>query len=281
MNLLVTDPTGVWEVSPFGARPIPCETVCPAHPCTAWGLIAIASEKNRECLCMTRQGETVCRMPCAPGLSDMAFSPCGRYIYQLSGDADAIHTRLTATGELLFAAPAGVFPRTMAVRGDSILVSGGAVNEAYVFSAPELECMRAIHLRHPCFAADEWRDGLVLVCAAEGEAIHTAVYTLKPRGVRPRLLLELPGLPGAMCICPDGLHMLLSTGDGLMKIHLPTGEVQWNRPEWALSMRLACCGERILVSDTMAGSVALLHTQRPWEKQALFQGSEAQACFWG
>ncbi len=279
MNLLVTDCTGVWEISPFGKRPIPCEASNPSHPCAAWGLMAVSENGARECLCLSRRGNVISRMPCAPGMNAMAFSECGRYLYQLSADADSIHTRLTATGELLYAAPAGIFPRMMTVRGKHLIVAGGAVNEAYIFSAPDLHCERTIGLRHPCFAADEWRDGLVLVCATEGEDIHTAVYTLRQRGVRPRLLLELPGMPGALCVCPEKICALLSTADGLMKIDLRNGTVLWNRPEWALSMKLECSGMQVLLSDTLSGNVTALHQNFPWEQKTLFRGAQAQACF--
>ena len=91
----------------------------------------------------------------------MCLSPCGRYVYQLSAEADSVHTRLTATGELIFAAPAGVFPRSLCLdaSGRWLLAAGGAVDEAYVLSAPELVRERTIHTLNPCFAAGFWRGG--------------------------------------------------------------------------------------------------------------------------
>jgi len=220
-------------------------------------------------------------MPAAPGLCAMALSPCGRYLYQLSSEADCIHTRLTATGELLYAAPAGVFPRTMRLRdeGRKLIAAGGAAPEIVIFSAPELITQRVIWTRHPCFAADECAMGMVIVCAVEGQDIQTAVYRLSPGGVKPHRLVELPGQPGGMCVCPDGRHMLLSTPDGLMKINLENGKILWNRPEWPLCMQLCCRGSWALVSDTLDGKAYLIDHRYPWKQIQIARGGGVGACF--
>lgn len=82
-----------------------------------------------------------------------------------------------------------------------------------------------------------WRGGLLLVCAVEGEDIHTAVYTLAPGTPRPRKLIDLPGQPGGLCVCPDGVGALISTRDGLMKLDIPQGRLLWNLPDLALCAR--------------------------------------------
>lgn len=282
MGFLITDPTGIRIALRKEKRmdPIPLSFPAPCQPCAAVGLLAFACAQTRECVCLRRRDYAIIsRMPCVPGVTELRFSPCGRYLYQLSAEADCIHTRATATGELLFAAPAGVFPRMMSLQGGRMLVAGGAVGEACLYSLPELFKIRTIETRHPCFAAAQWKEGLVLVCAAEGEDIHTVVYTLPPRALRPRKLVELPGMPGTICICPDSEHALMSTGDGLMKLHLPKAEIVWNCPEWALSMRLCCRENHMLVSDTLSGGVWLADHCRPWEREKIFQGSQAQACF--
>lgn len=244
--------------------------------------MAFCCAQSRECLCLRKKGaQIISRMPCVPGVCAMLFSPCERYLYQLSSEADCIHTRCTATGDLLYAAPAGVFPKSlrMDLAGKQLLSAGGAVNEAMLFSAPDLHAQQVIATRHPCFAADFWRGGLVLVCAAEGDDIQTIVYTLADGKVRPRKLLELPGQPGTLRVCADGVHALLSTRDGLMKISLNTGALCWNRPEWAMSLMLDVLGNLALVSDTLDGRVCLFHHHRPWEQQTIACAESAQACF--
>lgn len=285
MRLVITDPaSGVWEApEPTGGlKPLPISLPWPCAPCVSRSCVAVCCQQTRQCVCLNRHSHAiVSRMPAPPGVSGMLFSPCGRYLYQLSSEADCIHTRLTATGELLYAAPCGVFPRCMRMdaEGRRLLVSGGAAAEACVLDAPELTLSRTVYTRHPCFAADFWLGGLVLVCAVEGEDIHTAVYTLRDGKVRPRKLIELPGLPASACVCPDGRHLLLSTLDGLMKIALEDGSILWNRTEWALCMQAQCRGDVILLSDTLDGSVALLDAQKPWQQRILLRSAAAQACF--
>ena len=119
----------------------------------------------------------------------------------------------------------------------------------------------------------------MLLCAVEGENLQTAVCLGRPGRPRTREIQRLPGQPGALCVCPDGGSALISTPDGLMKLSLPGGELEWNLPEWALCMGLCCQGGTALVSDALCGRVCLLDLRRPWENRILFQGTDAQACF--
>jgi len=285
MGILLCKPgDGVWAVSDAEKQPqkLACAFEWPCAPCASPACTAVCCLKNRECLCMERRsGREVCRTACVPGISDMRFSACGRYLYQLSSEADCIHTCCVASGELMYAAPVGVFPRCMKAGegGKLLLCAGGAANEAVLLNAPELTQVRTIHTRHPCFAADFWQNGLVLVCAVEGEDIQTVIYTLPPKAVRPRRLAELPGPPGGLCVCPDRKTALISTRAGLSKLDLKTGTLLWNCPEWALCMRIECRGNEALISDTLDGGVWLFNHHRPWKRRRAAQAAESQACF--
>ena len=138
---------------------------------------------------------------------------------------------------------------------------------------------RTIHTQSPCFAAGFWRGGLLLVCAAEGEDIHTAVYTLAPGTPRPHKLIDLPGQPGGLCVCPDGVGALISTRDGLMKLDIPQGRLLWNLPDLALCAGLCCRGPMALVSATLGGQVRLLSHYKPWLSKTVFTGTDVHACF--
>lgn len=283
MSLIIADARlGVWKATDEGGplTGVDCALEGPRLTCAGSACVCVGG--NRECLCLTCHGlREISRMPAAPGLAALCLSPCGRYVYQLSSEADSVHTRLTATGDLIFAAPVGVFPRAMCLdaSGRLLLAAGGAVDEAYLLTAPELVRERTIHTQSPCFAAGFWRGGLLLVCAVEGEDIHTAVYTLAPGTPRPRKLIDLPGQPGGLCVCPDGVGALISTRDGLMKLDSPQGRLLWNLPDLALCAGLCCRGPMALVSATLGGQVRLLSHYKPWLSKTVFTGTDVHACF--
>lgn len=283
MSLIIADARlGVWKATDEGGplTGVDCALEGPRLTCAGSACVCVGG--NRECLCLTCHGlREISRMPAAPGLAALCLSPCGRYVYQLSSEADSVHTRLTATGDLIFAAPVGVFPRAMCLdaSGRLLLAAGGAVDEAYLLTAPELVRERTIHTQSPCFAAGFWRGGLLLVCAVEGEDIHTAVYTLALGTPRPRKLIDLPGQPGGLCVCPDGVGALISTRDGLMKLDIPQGRLLWNLPDLALCAGLCCRGPMALVSATLGGQVRLLSHYKPWLSKTVFTGTDVHACF--
>lgn len=283
MSLIIADARlGVWKATDEGGplTGVDCALEGPRLTCAGSACVCVGG--NRECLCLTCHGlREISRMPAAPGLAALCLSPCGRYVYQLSSEADSVHTRLTATGDLIFAAPVGVFPRAMCLdaSGRLLLAAGGAVDEAYLLTAPELVRERTIHTQSPCFAAGFWRGGLLLVCAVEGEDIHTAVYTLAPGTPRPRKLIDLPGQPGGLCVCPDGVGALISTRDGLMKLDILQGRLLWNLPDLALCAGLCCRGPMALVSATLGGQVRLLSHYKPWLSKTVFTGTDVHACF--
>ena len=283
MSLIIADARlGVWKATDEGGplTGVDCALEGPRLTCAGSACVCVGG--NRECLCLTCHGlREISRMPAAPGLAALCLSPCGRYVYQLSSEADSVHTRLTATGDLIFAAPVGVFPRAMCLdaSGRLLLAAGGAVDEAYLLTAPELVRERTIHTQSPCFAAGFWRGGLLLVCVVEGEDIHTAVYTLAPGTPRPRKLIDLPGQPGGLCVCPDGVGALISTRDGLMKLDIPQGRLLWNLPDLALCAGLCCRGPMALVSATLGGQVRLLSHYKPWLSKTVLTGTDVHACF--
>ncbi len=282
MSILLTDTKFGVTLLPDAGAPmnfIPCPLESPYMPCIMRERLIICCRKSCDCMLMSaRTGEPLISMPAMPELSGICVSPCGRYIYQLGSESDSVHARHSGTGELMYAAPVGVFPRTIkpTADGHALLVSGGSMNEAYILRAPELTRERVVYTRGACFSADVWQGGLALMCAVEGNDIQTAVYTLPPRGVRPRLIIKLPGQPGAFTVCGDGQTALLSTPDGLMKLCLLTGRLIWNLPEWALCMKIHIKGNMALISDTLDGKACLLCHEQPWISKVIASGDNVQ-----
>lgn len=283
MAVMVCKPgNGVWIVQGEHSRRIDRSFSWPCAPCSGPECAAFCCGESRECLCLQKSTwKPAGVMPCAPGICDMCFSPCGGYLYQLSGDADSLHARSTENGELLYAVPSGVFPRCLRQEngGRRLLCAGGALNRAFLFNAPELTINHEIQTAHPCFAADFWPGGLVLVCAGEGDDIRTIVFVLDDLSRKPGKILELPGMPCSMCVCGSEPCALVSTWNGLYKIQLITGSILWSRPEWALCFRMQCRGRYVLASDLPDGGVWLFCHDQPGLRTQLDSAPDSQACF--
>ncbi len=285
MSILMTDSSlGVMHSSALGMPPKVLTKECPTPymPCGNQRHWVYACKTTLDCYVADRKTKQRCTcMPAMPALTEMRISPCGRYLYQLSGEVDYVHTRHLGTGDLLFSAPCGVFPKSMQFdeTGKHLLIAGGLMNEVLLLSAPELLCQKRWYTPHACFFADFWQGGMLLLCAKEGEDIQTIVYTMKPDAIRPRKLLTLTGPPCALCVCPDGYTALLSTPDGLMKINIQNGTLLWNLPKWAHCAKIQCKDDLALVSDTLTGEICLLDHDQPWHSHLLISGNDAQACF--
>ena len=113
MRMLVADAcAGVFAVDYACRRTVSCEAKWPAALCAGGRYAAVCCAASRECFLLHREKLTcVSNMPALPGVNAMQLSPCGRYLYQLSGEADCLHVRKTETGDLLYTAAAGVFPQ--------------------------------------------------------------------------------------------------------------------------------------------------------------------------
>lgn len=158
----------------------------------------LCCRKNRDCCCLARRTLQVEKIfPAPPALAAALPSPCGKFLYFLSTEADAVQTVSLEKGELRCAAPAGVFPRSMKLHssGRLLLCAGGAVNEACLLNAPDLTVRHVFYPKSPCFGADFWREGVVLLCAVEGEELETAVCVARARTARAREIQRLPGQP--------------------------------------------------------------------------------------
>lgn len=157
MSLIIADARlGVWKATDEGGplTGVDCALEGPRLACAGSACVCVGG--NRECLCLTCHGlREISRMPAAPGLAALCLSPCGRYVYQLSSEADSVHTRLTATGDLIFAAPVGVFPRAMCLdaSGRLLLARGRGGGRSLPAHCAGIGARTHHHTQSPCFAA--------------------------------------------------------------------------------------------------------------------------------
>ena len=261
MNIFVTDcekGLSLYRPGPGLLLTIESSLSCPYMPCTSRDLLLCACRRDLECRCFSRRSlREISRFPALPALGAMCVSPCGRYVFQLSTEADCVHTRHLGTGDLLYGCKVGVFPRDMCLQPKEqlLLVAGGASGEVILLRAPRLLPYAQFQTPGCCCCVQSWRGGLVILCAVENHQIETALLTLAPSRLRPAELLRLEGQPGSLCVCPDGETALLGSLDGLMKVCLRTGDILWNLPHLIHCTDIRCQGPLALAAGDMAGQV--------------------------
>lgn len=285
MNIFVTDcEKGLYFYQHHTGilSPIECSLPSPYMPCVTKDLLICACRIDLECCCFDRRTQAeVYRFPALPAMAALCVSPCERYIFQLSSEADCIHTRHLGSGDLLYGCKIGVFPRDMKLHPQKqlLMVAGGASGEAVLLQTPHLTTYAKFQAPGCCCSVQVWREGLVLLCAVENQQIETSVLTLAPSGFKPVELLRLEGQPGSLCVCPDGEAALLGSLDGLMKICLRTGRIFWNLPHLIHCTDTVCRGSLALAAGDISGQVYLVPHEYPWLTNTIFTGRETQACF--
>ncbi len=285
MNILITDcDQGLRLYHPSGKflLPMECSLACPYMPRATSDCLLCACRKECDCCCFSRRSlRETSRFPALPALSAVCVSGCERYVYQLSTEADCVHTRHLGSGELLYACKVGVFPRDMKLRpqGQLLLVAGGASGEVVILQTPDLIHYATFHAPGCCCSVQDWQGGLAILCAVENQDIQTSLLILAPHKIRPVEVLRLEGQPGGFCVCPDRQTALVGALDGLMRIDLRTGEILWNLPNLPHCTDVSCQGDLALAAGDMSGQVQWIPLEQPWLAQSLFSGGETQACF--
>ena len=177
-----------------GAGP-PCRALCRMKNGVGWA-------GEREGGCMDGQGKALLCFPVPPGVC--AMEAAGNALYLLSADADSLTALDAATGQIRFSAPAGAYPRALAVSpdGKTLATAGGASGEVLIFN---LSLQRQAVFRVPgvavgvCFAMR----GLMALCAVgEGELTALALR-ISPGGVA-KEVFSCPQMPCCLCRAGDG-----------------------------------------------------------------------------
>ena len=95
MSLIIADARqGVWKAADEGGplTEVACALEAPYLTCAGSACVCVGG--CRECLCLTCHGlREISRMPAAPGLAALCLSPCGRYVYHLSGAGGGVSPR--------------------------------------------------------------------------------------------------------------------------------------------------------------------------------------------
>lgn len=211
-----------------------------------------------------------------PGVEAMALSPEGKYVYLLSAETDSISCCRADTGELLYLNQAGAYPRDMRLdsRGVMLAVAAGAAGEALVFSAPDLRLIRSFKVPGVVWQTAFVPGGLAVMTAVEEGQVFTLLGGIWERRGIFQQWAQMPGLPGALCLCRDGT-LTAASSECLLRCRLHPFKPLWQYRREGLPQHLCDHGSGLLLSDPLQGCVSLI--MGPGSERTLFEGEEVFA----
>ncbi|NLD82559.1 MAG: hypothetical protein GX637_00185 [Clostridiales bacterium] len=238
-GLMLTDAAGCRAVGPRG------RLLC-RHP----GRIFCAGEGA--CFCCDEEGAPLLSFPIPSGACGME---AGReLVYLLSSDCDSLSAWSARTGEMVFSAPAGVYPRGLAMRPDGrcLAVAGGAAGEVWLFNE-RLETVQVYRVPGAAVGICFLSKGLAVLCAVgEEEGLSALLLRISPLGVVSELF-RCPEAP--LCLCREGMGCAAACHQ---KVYFLSEQGKVCR-----SLRCACperlrrCGGLTLIADPWQGRVLL------------------------
>jgi len=171
----------------------------------------------------------------------------------LSTEADCVAAYDPHTGQALYSAPAGAYPRALCHCGRRLAAAGGAAGEILLLDAA---LRRAARFRVPGTACGVCRlpQGLFALCAAGEEEPTALLLRISPRGVVEEVFSD-GQVPISLCALPDGKCLVgcresvaVLRRDGRVLSRLPC----------AYPARLRPCRGGALICDSWRGAVTLL-----------------------
>ena len=222
----------------------PCRALCPLGQGVCW-----AGEKEGGV--SDGDGRTLLRFPVPPGVC--ALTAAGDRLYLLSADADSVTALDAATGRPLFAAPAGAYPRSLAVSPDGRLLAaaGGAAGEVLIFDGA-LRRQRAYRVPGIAVGVCFHPRGLTALCEVEDGALCALALRINSSGVS-REVFSCPDAP--CCLCPLGDGCAVGCRGRVMFL---SGRDQIRRQmACACPRRIRALGRAALIADPWQGRVLL------------------------
>ena len=230
--------------------------------CAGLGRVFCAGQKR--CICYEREtGRALFDFSIPGGVCALEF--LRERVYALSADADSLSAYSAWNGELLFSAPAGVYPRGMALSpcGRYLAVAGGAAGEILL-----LDDLLQDHARHrvagvACAVAFFPRM-LGVLCAVGEMELSARFVGISQRGVAEELL-ALPAPPCALCARPGGGCLLGC--HGMLYSLRADGKISRGMP-WGYPAKIRSFRQHALICDPWQRDVRLLKGERIYEGAA-------------
>ena len=220
--------------------------------CFAAGRVYCADRER----CATYDAATA--RPCfsfaVPG--DVCALRCfGGMLCALSGDAGSVTGYSLRNGGIVFAAPAGIGPRAMAVSpgGRRLAVAAGAAGAVMLFDEA-LRRVGSVPVPGEAVGVGFFGQGLIALCAVDEERTAGRLLYLGPGGEK-RELLAFPYAPAALCVLPAGPCVVGC--DGQLLGLKASGELCFRR-SCGYPAVIRPCPRGALICDSLRGEVRLL-----------------------
>ena len=228
--------------------------------CFGWGRVFSAGQERWRC-CDPASGETLLDGCAPPGVCSLAV--LSDRLCALSSEADSVTAYSVHTGQTLFSAPAGIYPRDLCVsrQGRFLAVAGGAAGEVLLLDR-DLRFLRAYPLPGTVCGVCFQPRGMAALCAVENGALSARLFFIRYRGITQEVA-TFPLLPSCLCALPGGGCAAACHGEAI-----------WIGPNKKIIGRRMCsCPSRIrysllgpLICDTWQGDVAA------WNGKTLYRG---------
>lgn len=233
--------------------------------CAGWGRVFCAGQ--RRCVCVDRQsGDMLFDVAVPTGVCAMAV--IGEAVCALSADADSVTAFSVQTGELLFSAPAGAYPRDLcpSPQGRLLAVAGGAAGSVTLLDG-SLRLLREYRLPGAVCGVCFPPRCLLALCAVEREdAVASRLLRLSARGARKEIAAS-PLAPACLCALPDGGCVMGCMGEAVL--FSPRQQAVLRRP-FPCPARIRPSARGPLICDPCRGGVFLL------SGEALYRGKSPQ-----
>lgn len=226
----------------------------PAGCALCMGLGRVFCAGARQCICYDREtGRALFDFSVPGGVCALEY--LRERVYALSADADSLSAYSARNGNLLFSAPAGVYPRHLAVSpcGRYLAVAGGAAGEVLLLD-DLLQCRFRHRVAGIACAVAFFPRMLGVLCAVGETELSARLLGVSPRGVSEEIMTA-DSAPCALCALPDGGCLVGCHGT----IHAlrPDGKIS-RRIAWAYPEKIRAFRRHTLICDSWQGEARLL-----------------------
>lgn len=181
-----------------------------------------------------------------------ALAVFGYFLCALSRETDSLCAFSPKSGNLCISAPAGSYPRDMAVSpcGKYLAVAGSAAGEVMILNRA-LCCIQRIRVAGTAVGICYVPGGLAVLCAVGDEMLSSRLLFVSPRGVTEEAA-AFPYAPLSLCSLPNGGLMMGCHG---CVLHFNPRGRQTGRLSTPLPVRIRRAKEGVLIADPYAGMV--------------------------